>query len=148
MGLFSWRFNWSNLQGMFHPSHTVSGHTDSTNRDSTSTDDLNIDIFGESGGSWNSPGGVHLILTHLSSSSPSRCTQGIHPFLVWTVMLLRAQKRPVAVAAACRKTAGDGQEFWTGVSRSYRLCWGFQKPVEGHLLSVPTQLSIARKSSE
>ncbi|CAN4122377.1 unnamed protein product [Withania somnifera] len=63
--------------------------TDSTNRDSTCTDDLNIDIFGESGGCWNSPWRSSSDSdTSSSSSSPS-------PY---------------------PETAGDGHGFWTGLA--------------------------------
>lgn len=89
--------------------------TDSTNRDSTSTDDLNIDIFGESGGCWNSHWRSSSDSDTSSSSSPSPLYSRHSP-LADLDRYASAHEETCSSCSGDAETAGDSQGFWTGLS--------------------------------
>ncbi|MCD7460699.1 ubiquitin-specific protease [Datura stramonium] len=90
--------------------------TDSTNRDSTSTDDLNIDIFGESGGSWNSPWRSSSDSDTSSSSSSPSPLYSRHSPLSDLDRYASAHEETSSSCSGDAETAGDGQGFWTGLA--------------------------------
>ncbi|KAK4359137.1 hypothetical protein RND71_021366 [Anisodus tanguticus] len=89
--------------------------TDSTNRDSMSTDDLNIDIFGESGGCWNYPLRSSSDSDTSSSSSSPSPLYSRHSPLADLDRYASAHEETSCSCSGDAETAGDCQGFWTGL---------------------------------
>ncbi|PHU20470.1 Ubiquitin carboxyl-terminal hydrolase 16 [Capsicum chinense] len=89
--------------------------TDSTNRDSTSTDDLNIDIFGESGVSWNNLWRNSSDSDTSSSSSSPSPLYSRHSPLADLDRYASAHEETCSSCSGDAEAAGDSQGFWTGL---------------------------------
>ncbi|CAN4092340.1 unnamed protein product [Withania somnifera] len=93
-----------------------SSSTDSTNRDSTSTDDLNIDIFCESGGCWNSHWRNSSDSDSSSSSSSPSPLYSRHSPLADLDRYASAHEETSCSCSGDPETVGDGQGFWVGLT--------------------------------